>query len=91
VGAARPGEYLYYGKWQDDDLCVEWVARYLATLPGGEASTERGYEAWARQNPDAPRPARFRQHGGWDTVRRKAQEQVPPGSRERRGLREQSR
>ena len=65
--------------------------RYLATLPDGEASTERGYETWVHQNPDAPHPTTLRQHGGWNTVRSKAQEQGPPGSRERRGLREQSR
>jgi hypothetical protein len=74
VGAARPGEFLRKGAWAGEDLCVGWVARYLATLAGGEASTERGYEAWVRENPGAPYASRFRQHGGWDAVRRKAQE-----------------
>lgn len=74
VGAAKPGEHPYHGKWEDEELCAEWVARYLATLTGGEASTEHGYEAWVRQNPGAPHSSAFRQHGGWDKVRGKATE-----------------
>jgi hypothetical protein len=76
VGAARPGEHLYSGKWSDEDACVEFVASYLASLPAGARSTAGTYEAWRKQNPGAPTTDRFGQHGGWDAVRRQAQKQL---------------
>jgi hypothetical protein len=76
VGAPRPGEYRVVGKWADESLCVEWVARYLATLPKTERSTSRGYSAWVRQNPGAPDLDRLVQHGGWSAVRRKAHDHL---------------
>jgi hypothetical protein len=84
VGAAKPGEFLYQGKWHDEELCVGWLARYLATVPtrrttrfaGSGGPTARTYEAWAAQTPGAPMPKFFIQHGGWSAVLRKAQERV---------------
>jgi hypothetical protein len=76
VGAAKPSEHLYRGKWSDEDVCVEWVVNYLASLPAGAKSTAATYEAWRKQNPGAPSADRFSQHGGWDALRRKAQERV---------------
>jgi hypothetical protein len=73
VGAARPGETPYRGKWGDPDACVAWITRYLATLGPRERSTTRGYDDWARKQAGAPRASRFGQHGGWETLRRKAQ------------------
>lgn len=76
VGAARPGEFLFRGKWDDEDVCVAWVARYLSSLPDGTRTTARTYEAWALQTPGAPTPKAFSRHGGWSAVRRKAQERA---------------
>jgi hypothetical protein len=76
VGAARPGEHLYSGKWSDEDACVGWVARYLTSLPAGARSTAATYETWRRQNPGAPATDRFGQHGGWDAVRRTARKRL---------------
>jgi hypothetical protein len=75
VGAAKPGEYLYRGKWADENLCVEWVTQYLASV-GGRPSTAQDYETWARQRPGAPGYSRFVQHGGWEAIRRKAHERL---------------
>lgn len=72
VGAARPSEHPYRGKWSDEEACVTWVARYLASLPTRTRSTQDGYRRWANQHPDAPSPSRFAQHGGWEAVRRNA-------------------
>lgn len=68
VGAARPGEYLYMGKWTNVDACVEWVTRYLASLGPRQRSTQTGYAQWACQHPSAPVMSTFDQHGGWGTV-----------------------
>jgi hypothetical protein len=72
VGAARPGEQPHRGKWSDEADCVAWVARYVASLPAGERSTQDGYRCWAGQHPGAPNASRLAQHGGWEAVRRKA-------------------
>lgn len=76
VGAATPGESLYQGKWKNEGACVKWLVRYLASLPDGKASTQRGYAAWARQHPGAPGLSSFGQHGGWEAVRSKALERA---------------
>jgi hypothetical protein len=76
VGAARPGEEPYKRKWADADACAAWIKRYLAQLGPNERSTVRGYDDWARTQPGAPRASRFGQHGGWEALRRRAQEQV---------------
>ena len=75
VGAAKPGEYLYRGKWDDEKLCVAWVAYYLS-LHKGKKITSRTYEEWARRNPGAPTPYKFKRHEDWSVVRRKAEEQL---------------
>lgn len=75
VGAAHPGEQPHRGKWADLGECAAWVARYHASLQRRERSTQTGYRAWARQNPGAPSPSAFAQHGGWEAVRGEAQEQ----------------
>jgi hypothetical protein len=72
VGAARPGEQPHRGKWRDEAACAAWVARYLASLPAGERSTQDGYRRWASRHPGAPSPSRLAQHGGWEAVRRAA-------------------
>lgn len=89
VGAAKPGEYLHVGKWDDEDLCVEWVAYYLAGLPGGRRATASDYLAWALRNPGAPTPDIFAKHEGWSAVRLKAEKrrkaQRPPANPPTRG------
>jgi hypothetical protein len=75
VGAAKPGEYPYIGKWSDEEPCVEWVAYYLASAPAGSATSE-AYAAWALRTPGAPTLDRFPQHGGWTVVQRKAEERL---------------
>ncbi len=77
-GAARPGEQPHRGKWGDEAACVASVARYLASLPAGERSTQAGYRRWASQHHGAPSPSRLAQHGGWEAVRR-ASQRVRPG------------
>ncbi len=74
VGAAKQGEGRYRGKWGDPDSCTAWIKRYLATLRPGERSTVRGYDDWAREQSAAPRASKFGQHGGWEKLRREAQE-----------------
>jgi hypothetical protein len=74
VSAAREGEQSHRGKWSNEEACVAWVARYLASLPARERSTQDGYRRWASQHPGAPSPSRFAQHGGWEAIRRAAQE-----------------
>jgi hypothetical protein len=75
MGAAKPGEHLYRGKWGDEGLCVAWVAYYLS-LHKGKKTTSRTYEEWVRHNSGSPVPYKFRRHGGWNVVRRKAEEQL---------------
>jgi hypothetical protein len=76
VGAAKPGEYLHVGKWDDEGLCVEWVAYYLSSLAGGRRATASDYLAWALRNPGAPTPDVFAKHEGWSAVRLKADERL---------------
>lgn len=76
VGAACAGEQPHRGKWSDEEACVAWVARYLASLPTRGRSTQDGYRRWASQHPGAPSPSRFAQHGGWESVRRGALKQL---------------
>ncbi len=76
VGAARTGEELHKRRWADADTCTAWIARYLAELGPGQRSTVRGYDDWARTQPGAPRASKFGQHGGWEKLRRKAQQNV---------------
>ncbi len=78
VSAARAGEQSHRGKWSDEEACVEWVGRYLASLPSHERSTQDGYRRWANQRSGAPSPSRFAQHGGWEAVRRAATETRAP-------------
>lgn len=74
VGAARPGERRRR-KWTRES-CAAAVARYLAQLGRGERSTERGYADWAAVQPrgGAPAIATIQEFGGWEAVRREAQE-----------------
>lgn len=73
VGAAKPDEQLYRGKWSEAETCAAWVARYLTSLGPRERSTLRGYADWARQQDGAPAASIFEQHGGWEAIRRQAQ------------------
>lgn len=72
VGASRDGERRR-AKWTRTD-CAAAVARYLAQLPSGERSTERGYADWAatQRRDEAPAVATIQEHGGWEAVRREA-------------------
>lgn len=74
VGAARPGERRR-NRWSAED-CVTSVARYLEQLPAGQRSSKRGYDDWADTQDEAPRVSIFDAHGGWEAVRRKAQERM---------------
>jgi hypothetical protein len=62
---------------------VAAVARYLSQLRRGERSTERGYADWAAAQPrgDAPAVATIQAFGGWEAVRREAQERTRPITR----------
>ena len=55
VGAAKPGEYLHVGKWDDEGLCVEWVAYYLSSLSGGRRATARTTSRGRCGTPALPR------------------------------------
>jgi hypothetical protein len=72
VGAARNGERRR-SKWTRAS-CAAAVARYLAQLPKGERSTERGYADWAATQPHGTTPAMstILALGGWEAVRRDA-------------------
>lgn len=76
VGAARAGERRL-AKWTRAD-CAAAVARYLAQLPNGERSTERGYADWAATQPTGTAPAMSTiiSLGGWEAARREAQERL---------------
>jgi hypothetical protein len=76
VGAALPGERRR-SKWDDVEDCIPYVQRYLAQFPAGQRSTQIGYRDWsATQDPRPPHVSAFRQHGGWEAVRRKAQKRI---------------
>ncbi len=76
VGAARTGERRL-AKWTRAD-CAAAVARYLAQIPTGERSTERGYTDWAATQPSGTTPAMstILSLGGWEAARRAAQAQL---------------
>jgi hypothetical protein len=74
VGASRPGERRRV-KWTRAG-CATAGARYLGQLRRGERSTERGYADWAAAQPRgaAPAVATIQAFGGWEAVRRDAQD-----------------
>ncbi|MGH7690211.1 MAG: hypothetical protein ACREN3_11450, partial [Gemmatimonadaceae bacterium] len=72
VGAALAHERRR-DKWSRDD-CVAWVARYLAQLSPCERSTAKGYTDWAAAQELAPVLSTIKLHGGWEAMRREAQE-----------------
>jgi hypothetical protein len=78
VGAARPGERRLgehrQSKWSRDD-CVASVARYLDDTAGSR-STQRGYSSWAAAQTDAPHRSTLELHGGWEAIRKLAQEEL---------------
>lgn len=78
VGAARPGEQRLgehrQSKWSRDD-CVASVARYLEAAAGSR-STQRGYTSWAAAQEDAPHRSTLELHGGWEAIRKLAQERL---------------
>jgi hypothetical protein len=82
VGAARTGERRR-AKWTRAS-CAAAVARYLAQLPNGERSTERGYADWAAAQPSGTAPAMstILALGGWEAVRRAAQGRLVRGTSE---------
>jgi hypothetical protein len=73
VGAAREGERPLK-RWDDAEECVAWVARYLEGLPASARSTRRSYRDWALRQDGAPSPSALAQHGGFERIRRLAQE-----------------
>ena len=76
VGAALPGESRAKSAWADHDEVVTWVARYLAELQARNRASQRGYDAWARQQKGAPWASVLERHGGWVAVREEAWERV---------------
>ncbi len=78
VGAARPGERRLgehrLSKWSRED-CIASVARYLEDLAGSR-STSRGYSSWAAVQENTPRLSTLELHGGWETMRKLAQERL---------------
>jgi len=75
VGAALPGEHLRH-KWSDVEDCVLWMARYLEDVPAGARSTRRSYRDWTLRQDGAPAPETHAQHGGFERIRRLAQERI---------------
>ena len=49
-----PGEKRAKSAWADHDEVIAWVARYLAELKPRDRASQRGYDAWARQQDGAP-------------------------------------
>ncbi len=75
VRAARAGERLRR-KWRDVEECVTWMVRYLEELPATARSTRRSYRDWTLRQEGAPAPDTLAQHGGFEHVRRLAQERI---------------
>jgi hypothetical protein len=75
VGAAREGERRRH-KWSDVEQCVTWMARYLEELPATARSTMRSYRDWTQDQDGAPAPDTLIRHGGFEHVRRLAQERI---------------
>jgi hypothetical protein len=76
VGAALPEERRANGAWADHTEVVTWVARYLAELNARDGASQRGYDAWARQQEGAPWASVLERHGGWGAVREEAWERI---------------
>ena len=72
VGAVLPGEKRAKSAWADHDEVIAWVARYLAELKPRDRASQRGYDAWARQQDGAPWASVLERHGGWVAVREEA-------------------
>jgi hypothetical protein len=83
VDAARPAEQRRRD-WSDIEDCLPHVVAYLEQLPSGARSSQRGYQAWTREQADAPASSSLDQHGGWGFVRELAlqrlQSELPPES-----------
>ena len=75
VGAAREGERPLK-RWEDTEECVAWMVRYLEGLPAGARSTRRAYRDWTLRQDGAPAPNTLAQHGGFERIRRLAQERI---------------
>ncbi len=75
VGAAREGEYRRH-KWADVEHCITWMVSYLEGLPATTRSTMRSYRDWAGHQDGAPSQHSLAQHGGFERVRRLAQERI---------------
>jgi len=76
VGAVIPGEKRAKSAWSDHDEVVAWVARYLAEPKARDRASQRGYDAWARQQAGAPWASVLERHGGWVAVREEAWERI---------------
>lgn len=72
VGAALAGERRAKSAWTDHDEVVAWVTRYLVVLKAGDRASQRGYDAWVRQQSGAPWASVLDRHGGWVAVREEA-------------------
>jgi hypothetical protein len=76
VGAALSGESRAKSAWSDHDEVIVWVARYLAELKPRDRMTQRGYDAWARQQDGAPWASVLERPGGWIVVREEAWQRI---------------
>jgi len=76
VGAALAGEKRATGVWANHDEVVGWVARYLAELEPRDRASQRGYDAWARQQDGAPWASVLERQGGWIAVREEAWQRI---------------
>jgi hypothetical protein len=75
VGAAREGERRRH-KWSDAEQCVTWMTCYLEELPATSRSTMRSYRDWTLRQDGAPAPDTLIRHGGFERIRRLAQERI---------------
>jgi hypothetical protein len=69
---AMPASASKVGPWQDEDACVDAVARWLVGPPKPPKQTRRAYGVFAAGKPDFPSPTAFEQHSGWSAVLEKA-------------------
>lgn len=72
IGAAVAGERRAKSDWGDHQEVVEWVMRYLGEVAPRERTSQRAYDAWARQQDGAPWASVLQRHGGWIAVREEA-------------------
>lgn len=64
-------------RWADKEKCVLVVIRYLRQIPKGEYATVDGYQRWAKKQHSATPPlGALERHGGWDTIRVLAHQQM---------------